>query len=271
MNEKRLGGFFFPAVAGLFFFLNKPKVEEAELVEYKVYSKDASGLTGVERYLENQQNNLKESDFTCSSDENISKSVVSGVAKYLSNRDQFPITGVTKYTIRLAIAQKQEKQKATQGNETGVAKYLKNKKSPPTVSSVARYLKHQESLPKISKVARYMVKKALAEKLEARAITNTEETGVAKYLKYQESLPQPSKVEKYMAKQALLVKFKKEQQIVVKFESTGVARYLKYKESLPQASKVAKYMARQAIEAKQNLVVPVMIETSVDRYMRTQR
>lgn len=270
MNENYLGGLLFPAVAGLFFFLNKPKVEESEAVENAVYLRNVGGLTGVARYLENQQNNSLKSEHADLVEDNIniSSAIVSGVTKYIQNRDQFPITGVTKYALRMALAQKQEKQKAILVDETGVAKYLKNKGEAPIISGVARYLKHQESLPKASKVAKYMAKQALAEKLASRAVTHIEDTGVAKYLKYQESLPQPSKVSKYMAKQALLAK--KEEQIVVKFEATGVARYLKHQEELPQVSKVARYMARQVIAAKQKQVMPVIIETSVDRYMRSQ-
>ncbi len=268
MNENYLGGLLFPAVAGLFFFLNKPKVEDTETVEHIVYSRDINGLTGVERYLENQQNNSLKNESLGLAEGNISSVVVSGVTKYLQNRDQFPITGVTKYALRMSLAQKQEKQKANLVAETGVAKYIKNKGDAPIISGVAKYLKQQERLPKASKVAKYMAKKALAEKLASSSLSYAEETGVAKYLKYQESLPQPSKVSRYMTKQALLAK--KEEQIVVKFETTGVSRYLKHQEDRPQISKVAKYMARQVMASKQKSPMPVVIETSVDRYMRSQ-
>ena len=49
MDQNNLSGLFFPAVAGLFFFMKRPKVEETEEVKvvYPVYTRDPSGLTGV--------------------------------------------------------------------------------------------------------------------------------------------------------------------------------------------------------------------------------
>ena len=57
MEQNNLSGLFLPAVAGLFFFMKRPKVEETEEVktEYPVYARDPSGLTGVAKYLDHQE------------------------------------------------------------------------------------------------------------------------------------------------------------------------------------------------------------------------
>jgi hypothetical protein len=56
MDQNNLSGLFFPAVAGLFFFMKRPRVEEIEEVKavYPVYTRDPSGLTGVAIYLNKQ-------------------------------------------------------------------------------------------------------------------------------------------------------------------------------------------------------------------------
>jgi len=264
MNQNYLSGLCFPAVAGLFFFMKRPEVKEIDIV-YPVYSADSSGLTGVDRYLEKQKLLLlsKEAEYQ---EAQLSLPVVSGVTRYLENRDRFPVTGVTKYTRRQALAAKQEKLNVIQvGATTGVAKYLKNQKPAPVLSGVAKYIKHQESLPQASRVARYIAKQTLAAKQIKSTIVHVEATGVAKYLKHQESLPQASRVAKYIAKQSLAAK--QEKQIVAKVELSGVAKYLKHQESLPQVSRVAKYVARQALVAKQK---PTIIQTGVEKYVRSQ-
>ncbi|MDP2901682.1 MAG: hypothetical protein Q8N96_01040 [Methylovulum sp.] len=267
MNQNYLSGLFFPAVAGLFFFMKRPEVEETQMV-YPTYSGEQGGLTGVAKYLEKQNHilleNKKAKELLVSQEITL---VVSGVTRYLEKRDHSPVTGVTKYTRRQALAEKQAKKEISQLSVTGVGKYLKNQKDLPVLSGVAKYLKHQDSLPKASKVAKYVARQALAEKQakQTQALVHVEETGVTKYLKQQENLPQLSRVAKYLAKQALLSK--KEKQLVVKIELTGVAKYMKKQEGLPQVSRVSKYMARQSLASRQK---PIIIETGVDRYMRHQ-
>jgi len=264
MNQNYLSGLFFPAVAGLFFFMKRPETEETHIV-YPVYSGDPSGLTGVAKYLAKQQEilSVQKASELLESQEIVP--ALSGVTKYLEKRDRFPVTGVTKYTRRLALAEKQAKNSEFQVGATGVAKYIKNQKDMPALSGVAKYLKQQESLPKASKVAKYMARQAFAEKQAKQMLVHVEETGVAKYLKQKESLPQMSRVAKYMARQELLSK--KEKQSIVNVELTGVAKYLAKQEGMPQVSRVAKYMARQALASRQK---PVIIETGVDKYMRHQ-
>lgn len=261
MNQNYLSGFFPPAVAGLFFFMKKPNVEQV-YITHTIYTKDTSGLTGVAKYLENQKQIIaanKELELLANKENIPSKS---GVAKYLEKHEQFKITGVTRYTLRKDFAERQSKQNEMYAEGTGVAKYLKNQKDKPILSSVAKYIKHQESLPQASRVTKYITKQALLKKQNVESI---HETSVARYMKQKESLPQMSKVAKYMARQAIIEK--KEKQLVVKTQLTGVAKYLKEQESLPQASRVAKYMARQVIASRQKAV---LVETGVDKYMRCQ-
>ena len=269
MNDNYLSGLFFPAVAGLFFFMKKTPVTEITHIEpVPVYSADPSGLTGVARYLE-CKNALLKNDIEAELPESENIISLSGVDKYIQKRDQHPITGVTKYALRVALAEKKEKLNTVSCNETSVAKYLKNQKSLPVVTGVAKYLKQQESLPKASKVAKYVARQALAEKMIKDSVIRIEETGVAKYLKQQESLPKASRVARYLAKQAVLNQKAKKQ--VNTISVTGVSKYLLQQDSLPKASRVARYIARQAANTNQTkLETIVAIETGVDRYVRNR-
>ena len=261
MNKKNSNGFL-PAVAGLFFFMNKPRSEEIYRIEpvYPVYSKDPNGVTGVSKYLENQNalilaNSVIEEP----------AQLVSGVAKYLNSLDKSPTSGVSKYVLRQAIADKQHRQLTGKPEVTGVEKYLTNKKPAPELTGVAKYVKHQASLPQPSNVAKYLSKQAALNALQVKQ-TKVEVSGVAKYLQQQENLPQPSRVAKYMAKQAAIAALSAKQvkQVAI---LTGVAKYLDDQANLPQISRVAKYMARQALVEKQK---PAAIETGVQKYMRHQ-
>ncbi|MEI6067011.1 MAG: hypothetical protein WCP96_06710 [Methylococcaceae bacterium] len=265
MSQNNLNGLFFPAVAGLFFFMKRPKIEEVEEVktDYPVYSRDVSGLTGVAKYLDHQ-------DYLACRKAQEQESLepaklVSGVARYLESRSQFPTSGVSKYLLRQAIAEKQKKQSSGELEVTGVEKYLKNKKEAPGLSGVAKYLKHQAGLPQPSKVAKYLARQTA---LSASQIKHAEVevSGVAKYLQRQESLPQPSRVAKYLAKQAALAALSVKQ-VKQQVGPTGVAKYLQDQAGLPQISRVAKYMVRQALVEKQK---PVVTETGVEKYMRHQ-
>jgi hypothetical protein len=272
MEQNNLSGLFFPAVAGLFFFMKRPKIEEIEEVKtnYPVYTKDPSGLTGVARYLDKQEAVLLASISANEEEDQEPVQLVSGVARYLQDRENNPTSGVTKYLLRQSLAAKQKMETLKETEATGVEKYLKNKKDTPGLSGVAKYIKHQESLPQPSKVAKYLAKQAIFAATQAKEIQQSakqfEATGVARYLQHQESLPQPSKVAKYMAKQAALAA-KQVKQPEAQVGPTGVAKYLQHQASLPQISKVAKYMVRQALVEKQK---PVVTETGVEKYMRYQ-
>lgn len=269
MNQNYLSGFLFPAVAGLFFFMKSSdeRVTHQEThISTPIYSIDASGLTGVARYLEAQNKLLESSKEEAESlEDQRNTQVITGVAKYLESAKQTQISGVSRYMLKKALAEKDAPKVATKPQATGVAKYLSNQKEMPALSGVAKYLKNQDSLPKATKVAKYMAKQAIVAKQAKPASVHIELTGVEKYLKQQESLPQLSKVAKYMKKQALLAKMEKP--AVVKTELTGVAKYLEIQDSLPKVSRVTKYMARQTLANKQKIE---MIETSVDKYMRSR-
>jgi hypothetical protein len=98
-----LGAF---ALAGLFFFGRKPK-EQVEKAA-PVYSRDASGLTGVARYLNEQE-----------------AASATGVAKYLNKQ-----------------AASEEPAATATASATGVAKYL-DKKSEADATGVEKYLRKQ--------------------------------------------------------------------------------------------------------------------------------
>ena len=272
MEQNNLSGLFFPAVAGLFFFMKRPKVEEVKEVEtvYPVYTRDPSGLSGVAKYLDKQEAALLASKNAMEKEHQEPVQQVSGVARYLETCMQNPTSGVTKYLLRQALSAKQIKQTLKEVEVTGVEKYLKNRKEAPGLSGVAKYLKYQESLPQPSKVAKYLAKQAVLGATQTKetkqSVKQFEATGVAKYLQYQESLPQPSRVAKYMAKQAALAA-KQVKQPAAQIGPTGVAKYLQHQASLPQISRVAKYMVRQALVEK---IIPVVTETGVEKYMRHQ-
>jgi len=84
MDQNNLSGFFFPAVAGLFFFMKRPKVEEIEEIKtvYPVYSRDPSGITGVARYLNNQEAMALASKSAKDLENQEPVQLVSGVARY---------------------------------------------------------------------------------------------------------------------------------------------------------------------------------------------
>ena len=262
MSQNNLNGLFFPAVAGLFFFMKRPKIEEVEEVktDYPVYTRDVSGLTGVGKYLEHLAARTAQEQVSLEP-----AKLVSGVARYLESRDQFQTSGVSKYLLRQSIAEKQKKQSSGELEVTGVEKYLKNKKEAPGLSGVAKYLKHQAGLPQPSKVAKYLAKQTALSALQVKH-SEVEVSGVAKYLQRQESLPQPSRVAKYLAKQTALAALSAKQ-VKQQVGPTGVAKYLQGQADLPQISRVAKYMVRQALVEKQK---PVVTETGVEKYMRHQ-
>jgi hypothetical protein len=264
MSQNNLNGLFFPAVAGLFFFMKRPKTEEVKAV-YPVYSRDSDGLSGVAKYLEHQNALLAASRKENEQEAQEPVQLVSGVARYLESQSKSSASRVAKYILRQSLAEKQKVQAHGKDEVTGVEKYLKNKKVAPGLSGVEKYLKHQAGLPQPSKVAKYLTKKSALDALQVKH-SPVELSGVAKYLQHQASLPQPSRVAKYMAKQsalaALAAKPVKQQP-----GQTKVEQYLQHQASLPQISRVAKYLVRQALVEKQK---PVVTETGVDKYMRHQ-
>lgn len=252
-----------PAIAGLFLFNKWYEDDEIEDV-YPSYGKDESGLSGVERYLKK----IQETQSQHKSSETLEQVEISsdsqpiqqsGVARYLDKQEKTKLTGVGKYLLKVAIADRDRQKALADTHESSVTKYLKNMKDKPVLTGVAKYIKHQESLPQPSKVAKYIKKVSLeSSNKSAKVIT---ETGVAKYLKIQESLPQPSRVSKYISK---MLADAKQNAVSVKDNRTGVARYLENEANKPQASSVSKYLVRLAMESKGISVTG----TKVDQYVR---
>ena len=263
MNKENSNGFFFPAVAGLFFFLNRSKSEEPYKTEatYPDYTADISGKTGVAKYLENQ-NALLLTDISTTE---TSEQPVSGVEKYLESLDKVTTSGVSKYLLRQNIAEKQKNQSLGIPEATGVEKYLKSLKPAPELSGVAKYLKAQANQPQPSNVAKYLAKQAAISALTPK-IVKPKVSGVAKYLELQENLPKPSRVSRYLAKQEAITALAAKHVVPVA-KLTGVAKYLDEQAQKPQLSNVAKYLARQALIERQK---PAVYETSVEKYMRLQ-
>jgi hypothetical protein len=261
---------FFSTIAA-FFSIGTETRSQATGSVYRVCAGDPDGLSGVEKYLQNQEALLARQKAE-QLERLAAQASASGVAKYLA--DKAPLTSVDKYALRQAIADKNtHKESSAASGATGVDKYLKGMKPAPVLSGVEKYLKQQASLPQPSKVAKYMAKQALMAKhgKADTAIVRMEATGVARYLQHQASLPQPSKVAKYMAKQAALAALQVKS-VAAEVKPTGVAKYLQHQDTLPQPSRVAKYMARQALLDAQN-AKPVAVqrgETGVDKYVKHQ-
>ena len=92
-----------------------------------------SDVTGVAKYLQNQQDEVMQSKVTGVAKylqekevldfENTESLAVSGVAKYLASKEETPVSGVSKYMARQAIYEK----KMAKENVSGVEKYLNNR------------------------------------------------------------------------------------------------------------------------------------------------
>ncbi len=104
-------------VAFLFGFVLFKKDKSAPALEFKKEVKsyrDSSGVTGVAKYLQEKEALIAEQT---------QKPVVSGVAKYLANREETPVSGVSKYMARQAVHAK----KMAKENVSGVEKYLNSR------------------------------------------------------------------------------------------------------------------------------------------------
>jgi oligoendopeptidase F len=89
------------------------------------------GATGVARYLNNQDDASNEASGVAKylqakealNAEIAESTAISGVAKYLANRAETPVSGVSKYMARQAVHAK----KMAKENVSGVEKYLNNR------------------------------------------------------------------------------------------------------------------------------------------------
>ncbi|MCK5727808.1 MAG: hypothetical protein KAG10_04360 [Methylococcales bacterium] len=200
-------------MAGLFgsMFGGSAKTEAPR--ESTAKSVNTDGLTGVEKYLENQ------------------KPIVSatGVAKYLKVKALNEPSGVEKYLAKKSIASKQlaAAEQLTSSKLSGVAKYLNAQVETPKakLSSVEKYLANNHSK---SSVAKYVARRAIE-------IRNTppvlKTTGVAHYLENRKVVLVTG-VAKYVRKQVIETQ-KMVAETVTAVESaavlapvSGVERYL---------------------------------------------
>jgi len=89
--------------------------------------RDSSGATGVARYLNNQNDSSNDvsgvAKYLQAKEALNAEVAVSGVAKYLANREETPVSGVSKYMARQAVHAK----KMAKENVSGVEKYLNNR------------------------------------------------------------------------------------------------------------------------------------------------
>ncbi|MCK5728004.1 MAG: hypothetical protein KAH08_02165 [Methylococcales bacterium] len=205
-------------MAGLFGSLFGISSDEdvAKVTTTIVSDDNANGLTGVAQYLSNQ------------------KPIASatGVAKYLSIKEQNLPSGVARYLARQSIATKQKiKENLLEVvNATGVEKYLQTQDVKPkvNVSGVEKYLASHDRTT--SGVAKYVARKIIAIK-NAPPVLKT--TGVANYLDNRKEVLVTG-VSKYVAKQVLATRKLVEETvaavesatIVEPVATSGVERYL---------------------------------------------
>jgi hypothetical protein len=98
------------AVIGFFVFSNKSKGGSSKASAYKAYVPDASGLTGVARYLKGQEESLK-----------------TGVQKYLEQQDIVEASAVAVAEASVSSGVEKYIQKKTEEDATGVEKYLRGR------------------------------------------------------------------------------------------------------------------------------------------------
>jgi hypothetical protein len=120
---------------GFVFFKKENKVPENrdDKRQSSYLDTSSSGNTGVDKYIQNQQDDLLQNQVTGVSRYlqgkkvlNVEKAeniAISGVAKYLSKKEETPVSGVSRYMARQTIQAK----KIAQENVSGVEKYLNNR------------------------------------------------------------------------------------------------------------------------------------------------
>ena len=157
MNQPNFGLAVIPAMAGFLSFGKRAKVQEIQeekAIQLPAVINNTSEdvKTGVARYL-------------------LSSPLVTTVTRYMKKNEKQTMTGVTKYVLRQAIAER------SAPPPTGVAKYLaKSAKQPPRrkKTGVDKYLAKQElalpNLAALTGVARYEAEQDLIAKRKAAAV-----------------------------------------------------------------------------------------------------
>jgi len=262
MNKTAFSGLFFPAIAGLFFFLKKPYTEDMYLKgseKNRVLSEDDKQRTGVARYIE------KQIPLVHSEKKPLENLALSGVAKYIKDQENFKLSSVARYTLRIKIAERKAGL-AVQKIDTGVDKYLKNLPIMHKVSGVSRYLKIQEGKPKASSVSKYITRIKYADTAISIQPSVPCATSVTRYLKLQENLPKLSGVSKYLVKQSLLKK-----KVDIKHplpSATGVSKYLQNIENIPKKTTVERYIKLQEAAAIDKS--PLVELSTVEKYIQSR-
>ena len=199
---------------------NSNESAETELSSVERYlsaSADAEDtVTGVEKYLSQQVP--------------VVHVKASSVEQYLESKAKSPVSRVSKYISRQAIAAKQAA--LTAEVASGVDKYLKSNQRPalPVKSGVAKYLDSQVKVEK-SSVSKYLVRQAVAAK-NAPAIVIPTKSGVAKYLETR-PVSITTGVSRYMSQQVTVAKQVEEAEVIVEEvvaisePATGVEKYLR--------------------------------------------
>ncbi len=266
MSSNDFGGAVIPAMAG-FLFGKRAKVaavqkKPEQQVNLPVIIQ-VNGLTGVAKYL-------------------VSMPLITSVTKYVKKQEKQNISGVERYILRQAIAQKNTPP------QTGVAKYMvmAEKNSPNrkkttvdkyltridfslkpdvTLTGVAKYQAEQELLVK-KKLAKEMIEKYRRQ--EEVAAMATEIASQAKLTEVETNATETETEElaatgigRYLQTQAARAKFAP--------KVTGVAKYVARKIALnsqkPQLSRVEKYLRDQKLSGNKK---PAL--TGVAKYLALQ-
>lgn len=248
MSHGNFGGAVVPAMAG-FLFWKRAKVqdnrEETKQNLPALIKPENEGLTSVGKYL-------------------ATVPIVTSVAKYLKKQELHQPSGVEKYLLRQAIAEKN-----TSG-PTSVSKYLakaQKESQKQQKTSVDKYLTNLEFSSKkpasLTGVAKYAAEQNLIEKQKAAA-------ALVKRYKEQEAVS--ALAAKEAAEIAAIEVSKLKYQKMTEMEitaATGVGRYLQALQAKtvnrPKTTGVAKYLAKKIIADSQK---PVL--SSVAKYLRDQ-
>ncbi len=129
-----VSGFIVALLAVIFFKKESDLPASSPSSNSRVVTKtDSSGISGVAKYLQDQQSALLESEGSSVEkylekkqsieDAQLEEQRVSGVAKYLEAKKAVPLSSVSKYMARKAIYSKEMAKK----NVSGVQKYLNSR------------------------------------------------------------------------------------------------------------------------------------------------
>lgn len=134
MEENYLIGLIVSLLFGFVLFKKENNVSvDTQKTKPSSSNVEASGLSGVAKYLHKQKGELLQSKVTgvakylqekeILNSVNTESLAISGVAKYLATKEEAPVSGVSKYMARQAIYEK----KIAAENVSGVEKYLNNR------------------------------------------------------------------------------------------------------------------------------------------------